>query len=422
MSSLFRSVTITYRDKQGKKCQKGTPGARKVRLRSKVWYGRYKDASGARKTVPLCADKGQAKDLLAKLVADAKQKEIYPEPELTEQERRIKDQGQRPLTEHLDDFRRYLGARGNTEEHVNKTHARARAVVEGCRFVRIADLQPSAVVEFLAGLRAEGERIELPEGQELFTTKEVALLLGIQARTVGALARRRFITCQGQGRKRRFAREDVAALVEVHSQGVGIATTNHYLAAVKSFAKWLVKDGRAAVDPLAHLSRQNARVDVRRQRRPLSGEELTRLIDSAMKGKPFRGLVGEDRAFLYLLAAGTGFRAKELGSLTPGSFDLDGDPPTVTVEAGYSKHRRQDAQTLRKDVSRLAESGVHPKMAQILARHSTISLTMDYYTHLGIHDQTAALDKLPPIAAPKKPEQAHVEDAGKHGSEQTGAA
>jgi hypothetical protein len=36
-------------------------------------------------------------------------------------------------------------------------------------------------------------------------------------------------------------------------------------------------------------------------------------------------------------------------------------------------------------------------MAQILARHSSITLTMDFYTHLGIHDQTAALEKLPPL-------------------------
>jgi integrase len=185
---------------------------------------------------------------------------------------------------------------------------------------------------------------------------------------------------------------------------------------------------------------------------------LTRLIEAAMKGERFRGLGGEDRAFLYLLAADSGLRANELGSLTPESFSLDAEPPTVTVRAGYSKHRREDVQTLRRDVaeilraylagrparervwpgtwvenaaemlridleaagipyrdaqgrvldfhgtrhtfiSRLAASGVHPKMAQTLARHSTITLTMDYYTHLGIHDQTAALEKLPPPPA-----------------------
>jgi hypothetical protein len=44
-----------------------------------------------------------------------------------------------------------------------------------------------------------------------------------------------------------------------------------------------------------------------------------------------------------------------------------------------------------------AASGVHPKVAQVLARHSTITLTMDHYTHLELHDHAEALDKLPRI-------------------------
>jgi len=51
-------------------------------------------------------------------------------------------------------------------------------------------------------------------------------------------------------------------------------------------------------------------------------------------------------------------------------------------------------------ISSLAAAGVHPKVAQSLARHSTITLTMDRYTHLGVLDQTAALDKLPELPLP----------------------
>ena len=36
MSSLFKSVTIAYRNRQGKKCKKGEPGARKKRIVSKA--------------------------------------------------------------------------------------------------------------------------------------------------------------------------------------------------------------------------------------------------------------------------------------------------------------------------------------------------------------------------------------------------
>src|SRR5207245_4402634 len=37
-------------------------------------------------------------------------------------------------------------------------------------------------------------------------------------------------------------------------------------------------------------------------------------------------------------------------------------------------------------ISNLAAGGVHPKIAQVLARHSTITLTMDHYTtHFEVH-------------------------------------
>ena len=36
-----------------------------------------------------------------------------------------------------------------------------------------------------------------------------------------------------------------------------------------------------------------------------------------------------------------------------------------------------------------------PKMAQTLARHSDVRLTLGVYTHVGLHDQTAAIESLP---------------------------
>jgi len=49
-------------------------------------------------------------------------------------------------------------------------------------------------------------------------------------------------------------------------------------------------------------------------------------------------------------------------------------------------------------ISNLAAGGVHPKTAQRLARHSTITLTMDRYTHLRREDLAGALDTLPDLS------------------------
>jgi hypothetical protein len=49
----------------------------------------------------------------------------------------------------------------------------------------------------------------------------------------------------------------------------------------------------------------------------------------------------------------------------------------------------------------LARAGVHPKAAQALARHSTITLTLDRYTHVDLPDLSSALDRLPALAGSK---------------------
>ena len=58
---------------------------------------------------------------------------------------------------------------------------------------------------------------------------------------------------------------------------------------------------------------------------------------------------------MYVLSAWTGYRKGEIGSLTTQSFDLLGDPPTVTVAAAYSKRRRQDTQVLHAEVVQLIQ-------------------------------------------------------------------
>ena len=159
---------------------------------------------------------------------------------------------------------------------------------------------------------------------------------------------------------------------------------------------------------------------------------------------------------LYRVAVETGLRAAELRSLTRASFSLDATPPTVTVKAAYSKHRREDVLPLRPDtpadlraflagrlpaaqafrvptrrnvapmlrpdleaagmpyrdesgrvadfhalrhtfITNLANSGVHPKTAQALARHSTVTLTMDRYSHTYMGEQSEAVAALPDL-------------------------
>lgn len=245
-----------------------------------------------------------------------------------------------------------------------------------------------------------------------------------------------------------------------------------------------MRDQRALSDPLQHVAKANISTDRRHDRRALSDEEFQRLLQAARHGKRIEGITGPDRVMLYILAAWTGLRKGELGSLTQRSLHLHGTPPTVTVGACYSKRRRQDTQVLHPELARqlsewlagkghkseseplfrisgrvpggvdrkthkmiqrdlvearrqwlseattardrldreqsdflchvdragryadfhslrhlfitnLERAGVRPKVAQSLARHSDIRLTLDVYTHADLADQMAGIAALP---------------------------
>ncbi len=431
MASLFKPTIIRYtlpsgstRTSDGTRVTAATAGAVKKKAKAKKWYGSYTDASGELHRVPLSANKTVAQQMLAALVNKNENAKIgIVDP--FEQHRKT------PLTQHLDDWEADMKARGRTGKHAKLSTSRARRVFDGCGFVFLADLSASAVQQFLADLLAEG-------------------------------------WTDTRGR--------------TYKQGRSVQTANYHLTAVKGFCRWLVKDRRAADSPLAHLSGGNVDTDRRHDRRDLAADEVARLLEATRPGPNRRNLCGPDRAMLYTTSLYTGLRASELASLTPESFDLDAIPPTVIVEAAYSKRKRQDVLPLHPDlvrrlrewlagrdgllwpgkwassfkaaelmqadlaaarkawiaeakgnaterehreasdflsyqnadgrfadfhalrhtfISNLARSGVSPKVAQELARHSTITLTMDRYSHVGLHDTAAGVGKLPPLPGPK---------------------
>ncbi|MFH1613771.1 MAG: tyrosine-type recombinase/integrase [Planctomycetota bacterium] len=56
----------------------------------------------------------------------------------------------------------------------------------------------------------------------------------------------------------------------------------------------------------------------------------------------------------------------------------------------------------------LAASGVHPKVAQAIMRHSDINLTMSIYTHTLIGQESQAIDDLPDLSVPSLQKQQSV--------------
>jgi site-specific recombinase XerD len=209
-----------------------------------------------------------------------------------------KEHRKRSLADHLSDFERHLRNKGITETQVKLVMGRVRKVASGCGFKFISDLSSSRVLGFLADLR----------------------------------------------------RQDIAT-----------QTSNHYLRAIKQFARWLVLDRRHNDNVLAHLSTMNVEADRRRIRRPLTPVEFERLIGSALNGPVLRKMSGRDRAMLYIVAAYTGYRMSEICSVTTRSFDFEADPPTLKVQALHSKRRRWDVVPLRSDFAKMIKEWFESK-------------------------------------------------------------
>jgi len=77
---------------------------------------------------------------------------------------------------------------------------------------------------------------------------------------------------------------------------------------------------------------------------------------------------------------------------------LRGDLAAARIPYRDEQGRVFDFHALRHHfITSLATAGVHPKVAQTLARHSDINLTMDRYTHLAVADVAGGLDGLPEL-------------------------
>jgi integrase len=301
--------------------------------------------------------------------------------------------GTKPLLDHLAEFRASLSDKGNTQAHVDLVHLRAKRVCELSGFRLWSDISASAVERTLAELR---------KGKESLSAQ----------------------------------------------------TSNFYLKAFQQFCKWMVRERRAGQSPVEFLQGVNARTDRRHDRRELTVPELLGLLAATRKAGAVFGVKGPERALLYQFAAESGLRSNELRSLTTASFDFEG--LTVTTAAKSTKNRRESVLPLKPDTAKAIQAlffGKQPgdvafkmpskynvskmirrdveaaglpykdaagrfvdfhalrhtyctnlmstcgnvKVAQALARHSDVNLTMRY-AHAAKPDQTNAIRGLPDLS------------------------
>ena len=332
------------------------------------------------------------------------------------------------LMQHIEDYKQHLIAKNTRGNYAEQTYNRLKRMIDGCDLFTYQQITSSAIENYLHKLRQpQREVVTDAEGNQSIKT----------------------------------------------IKGITTRTSNFYMQAMQQFYNWMIREGRATSSPVEHLNKLNPDIDAT-PRRAMTTDELSKLfswLDKQPKHKQSK-MQPAERKLLYLVAMYTGLRSSELASLTRTSFDLTSDTPTVRIHAKKSKRGKHDriqlhpdlieplrrqiakllpdepvfnmpsksnvAKRFRKDfegagipyenekgevlnfhclrhtyITLLSSANVNPKVAQEMARHCNIKLTLDHYTHLQDGQVQEALTQIPSmsdmgVSAPIKPNAADV--------------
>lgn len=232
------------------------------------------------------------------------------------------------------------------------------------------------------------------------------------------------------------------------ASGLEPKTLNDLLGAMSSLLQWMERQQLILANPLKHAGKITNR-NPKAYRRALSLEHIEKLLAVA----PLH------RAMVYLTALYTGLRRAEMNGLKWEAFDLDSTPALLRVPSSISKNKKATTHELRAELAEalrayrpasakpsdwafkghvprvhlikrdltaagipfedeqgrrvdlhalrhtfitlLSASGVAPRVAMALARHSDLKLTMRVYTDTDRLGLDRAMALLPSFGMPK---------------------
>jgi len=432
----LRRMTYTTTDANGNKVKAKTP----------KWYAVFQDFDGKLRRLPLFEDRGASKtlaeniDRLNSLRAAnentlpselAEAVEVMPAGILAKLAewnivRPEKAASTKPLTTHVDDWKAALLAKGNTPQYAELSASRVLRIVTGLGLATVGDVSASRVQTFLAGLRQDrkddkGEthhgigaasfNYYLRDARGFFRwmvrdgrafANPLEHLQGVNARTdkrherralsVDELHRLLDTTTAGPDRYG-MSGADRAMLYRLAVE------TGLRSAELRSLTRGSFNlAGDAPTVEIAAAYAKNRRQDTL-PLKPDTAAMLARHFAGKMPTAPAFNMPRRDTIIDMMQADLAAARDKWIADA--GTQQEREERKGSTFLAYRDDARRcADFHALRHTfISNLAAGGVHPKTAQRLARHSTITLTMDRYTHLRREDLAGALDTLPDLSS-----------------------
>lgn len=304
VASLKKISIIQYVDADGRRVTKNTPGARKVKEKSTVWYGQYK-ANGKWSCVPLFTDKGASRQKLADLVKAHERGEaglVNP----------LKETLEREIDGHVDDYLTHLRTEGANAKHLSERERLLRTVLRECEIRTLNDLSADRITTFLADLRKKATPNNKNPG-----------LASARTRDTYRGAVHAFAQWCVDTRPQRLRENPVSTCAKPRGEAVHARRAE----SVENLQKLLKV---AAERPLLEA------LTVRKG--PKAGE---RYAEVRPEVRVRLLLEGRERALLYKTAILTGMRQGELGRLQVAHLKLNGQAPAVFVAPKHDSKNKQ---------------------------------------------------------------------------------
>jgi len=375
------------------------------------WYGKYRNANGAITLTPLSPNRDAAQIMLTALLKRVEDQKSGIRSDFADHRVRL-------LSELLTEYEQHATDRNISGKQVGQTRRRCEKVFEGCRFFSLASLD-GAVVEgwlaerrrkvkkdggisaqtsnhYIAALKAFGAWLvmthKVPENPFRFVVKgNVEVDIRHVRRALSADESVRLLDATRTGRVYRGLTGSDRAMLYLVAGMTGLRASELASLAPDSFA---LDAETPIVTVEAAYSKHRRRDEV-----PLH-PTLVADLRPWLAPKPKGALLWD------------GKWAKQFSAAAMIRRDLDAaraawiDETTAQKEkeqrenSDFLKYRDRDGEVVdfhalrHTFVTNLVHAGVMPKDAKELARHSTITLTMDRYAHVGIRDTAAAVARL----------------------------
>jgi len=388
-------------------------GRRVIRQESATYFARYRDQDKALITVSTgCRDESAAKQVLADI---EKRVERIVSKVATAQELTAADRRQSPIREHLEEYvSRLPGVKTVAASPVHRENTRRYLyrLIQDCGWTCLADIRREHLETWMVNQQTAGRSAR-----------------SCNTHRAGAVAFCNWLVEVGR--------------MTVNPFGVGRNVVP------KANERADPRRRRRAMMPVELARLMDAARNAPERRRTRESEAGVQSIT-----RPAERLSGRDRADLYAFLAGTGLRKGEVERLKVADLDLDAAVPVVRLTAAVSKNGRADIIPLRADLSVmlrrqvegrkptdplfniptaliarfhadcrragiahrddrglvvdihslrttfgtwLSRSGVPPRVAQQLMRHSDIRLTMEVYTDPKLFDLQGAVESIPSV-------------------------